>query len=97
MHTKDKLADALEAAGLDAMAASARTGYYHDFLSPLDFPTMALVNDLLLAIKGGLNGAVRDLHARVVNGDFDATAEEAEEWADSPEGRKLFQRLKDGE
>ena len=32
---------------LDAMADKAATGYYHDYLSPLDLPEMVLVNQLL--------------------------------------------------
>ena len=31
--------------------------------------------------------AILDLRDRVINGDFDASAEESEEWANSPEGQ----------
>jgi hypothetical protein len=47
LHTKDMLAEALREVGLDAMADKAATGYYHDYLSPLDLPEMVLVNQLL--------------------------------------------------
>jgi hypothetical protein len=46
MHTKDRLAAALRELKLDIMAKRAERGYYHEFLSPLDLPEVALVNDL---------------------------------------------------
>jgi hypothetical protein len=90
MHTKDILAAELRKAGLDAMADKAAEGYYHDFLSPLDMPGHQLAYDL--------NGFVRSttwprreeaaaLLARHRNGDFDATKEESQAWAESPEGK----------
>ena len=42
-HTKDYLAQELRAAGLNAMADKAATGYYHDFLSPLALPETQLL------------------------------------------------------
>lgn len=89
MHTKDKLADALENAGLNDMAAKARDGYYHDYLSPLATPCIQLADDL--AAKGTPEAlAVR---ARHLNGEFDATREESDEWANSPDGKDAFRRL----
>jgi hypothetical protein len=92
MHTKDILAAELTKAGLPEMAAKAATGYYHDFLSPLDTPCLQLAADL--AAVG--TPAAMALRARHVNGEFDATKEESDDWAASSEGRKtlglLFQR-----
>jgi hypothetical protein len=93
MHTKDKLAEALEAAGLPEMAAKARTGYYHDFLSPLPDPALALDRDLF-KVRTPAAMAVR---ARHHEGEFDATLEESEEWASGPEGRAAFERLAKGD
>ena len=88
-HTKDLLADALEEAGLPEMAAKARTGYYHDFLSDLTFPELQLAEDLArVGTPAAL--AVRERH---LNGEFDATLEESDEWAESPEGRAAFEGL----
>lgn len=84
MHTKDKLAAALEEIGLAEMAAKARTGYYHDVLSPLDTPTTQLVNDLQTA--GPFTMALRD---RVIYGAFDGTAEESAASPEEPPIRRL--------
>lgn len=89
MHTKDILAAELAKAGLPDMAAKAAQGYYHDFLSPLTFPCLQLGEDLALA---GTPAAMA-LRARHLNGEFDATQGESEEWAESPEGRNTFQQL----
>lgn len=91
-HTKDKLADALEKAGLPEMAAKAREGWYHDFLSPLTFPDLQLAEDLLAAIQKG-NLAADELFVRHMNGEFDASKEEADAWALSPAGRAAYDQL----
>lgn len=96
MHTKDQLADALDAIGLAEMSAKARTGYYHDFLSPLDLPEMQLITDLGVAATATHRDkadAIMALRERVINGDFDASIKEGEDWADSPEGQETFGRL----
>ena len=90
MHTKDKLAAALTKAGLTDMATKAAEGYYDDFLSPLAMPMSALMAELAAA---GTEPALA-LRKRVMNGDFDATEEESEAWADSPAGQATMNRLK---
>ncbi|QOG23178.1 hypothetical protein [Bradyrhizobium sp. SEMIA] len=94
-HTKDKLAAALREVGLDDMANKAATGYYHDFLSPLDLPEVTLMQHLREAASGDgvRRAAILALRGRVMDGDFDATAAESEEWAQSPEGLEAFRRL----
>lgn len=76
MHTKDILAAELFKAGLGDMAIKAGQGYYHDFLSPLATPCIQLATDLLAA---GTPAAIA-LHERHMNGEFDASKEEGEEW-----------------
>ena len=96
MHTKDKLAAALCYVGLDDMAAKAATGYYHDFLSPLDLPEIVLVNQLNVeALKRPEQerGPIIDLRDRVIDGEFDASAEESEAWAESAEGQETLRSL----
>jgi len=95
MHTKDKLADALTQLGLNEMAAKARDGFYHDFLSPLDLPEMALVVALGAAatVHPDKAAAIEALRRRVIDGEFDASDEESDEWADSAEGQAAFRRL----
>jgi hypothetical protein len=92
MHTKDMLAEELEKAGLPAMAERARQGLYHDFLSPYDFPSLVLDAELLKAARRG-NKAAENLRARHHNGDFDASKEESDEWAASPEGQEAYAML----
>lgn len=88
-HTKDILADELEKAGLTEMAAAARTGYYHDFLSPLDTPCLQLAADLAeVGTPAAL--AVRERH---LDGEFDASTEESEEWMNSSDGREAVRSL----
>lgn len=91
-HTKDILADELEKSALQEMAAKARTGYYHDFLSPLDMPCLQLSNDLAAA---GTPAALA-LRARHHNGEFDASAAESAAWAESADGKDAFQQLLKG-
>lgn len=90
MHTTEILAGELEKAGLPEMAAKAREGYYHDYLSPLDTPCLQLASDLK---KAGTPAALV-LRQRAMNGDFDASKAESDEWAGSPEGQATFRRLR---
>ena len=92
MHSKDFLAQELRKAGLNDMAKRAEAGLYHDYLSPLDTPSIQLAKDLERAIAGG-NIAANDLRRRHFDGEFDATAEESEAWAASSEGQAAFEKL----
>jgi hypothetical protein len=94
MHTKDKLADALLQIGLMDMSLKARGGYYHDFLSPLDTPELQLIHDLYA--KRDTPGAL-ELRQRVMNGEFDASVEESDEWAASPDGQYAMTQLMKGD
>ena len=89
MHTKDKLAQALTDAGLHEMSLKAMQGYYHDFLSPLDLPEMQLDLDLLNAGTPAAT-ALRERHH---NGEFDASIEESDAWAESAEGQEAMRLL----
>ena len=97
MHTKDILAEALRQAGLPDMATKAAEGYYHDFLSPLPLPEKQLMHDLQVAKKLSKDerqiDKIRILLERHLNGAFDASNEESEEWAKSKEGREAFKEL----
>lgn len=89
MHTKDLLARELFKAGLPEMAEKAAEGYYHDYLSPLDFPCMQLATDL----EAVGTPEADNLRSRLYDGDFDASQEESDEWANSPEGQEIFNSL----
>jgi hypothetical protein len=96
---------ALLAAALDAipgvppdMIERARTGHYHDYLSPLDFPAVTLAADLKElasrpATPRNSRPLLRELAQRVMNGDFDATTAESDAWAQSAEGRETLAAL----
>lgn len=102
MHTKDMLADELRKVGLTDMADRAAQGYYHDYLSPLAAPSITLANDLAVAARKSQDGGfsaidIIALRQRHLNGDFDATAEESNDWAESEDGQDAFRRLAKGE
>lgn len=85
--TTEKLARALEENNAPKeIVNKARAGYYDDYKSPLAFPEMQLVED---ARAAGLERIVNG----VMNGEWDATKEESDEWARSPEGQATFAEL----
>lgn len=83
MTTKDRLATELESASApDWMIKNARNGQYDDFESSCPNPIMRLVSD---ARTAGLDA----IATRAVDGEFDATEDEAEAWFQR-EGKDLF-------
>jgi hypothetical protein len=85
--TTERLARVLETEGLPAgMVAAARDGYYDDFKSPLAMPETQLYHDLLAQNRP-------DLADRVKDGEWDATKEESDAWAQSFEGQQTFAEL----
>jgi hypothetical protein len=96
-HTTAKLARALSAVpGVPAeMIAAAIDGLYHDYLSPLDCPSIQLVRDLRDLARAPATPRrsrllLKRLSNRVVLGEFDASKEEADEWAASAEGQQAL-------
>lgn len=88
--TTDKLAEALSLAGAPQdMIERALAGYYDDYKSPLPAPIVQLVAD---ARSHGLP----DIARRAMDGEFDATKQEGDEWAKSPEGQETFRQLLKG-
>lgn len=101
-HTTVKLAKALSAIpGVPkGMIQRAIDGYYHDYLSPLAMPEIQLVSDLKAVAK--TPATPRDsrplllaMAQRVVDGEFDASKEESDEWARSADGQETFRQLRD--
>jgi hypothetical protein len=96
--TSEHLAKVLESVGLDKMAARAREDMYHDFLSELDSPGLTLEAELRNAVAACPDkeraAKIEDIRQRhIQDGEFDASPEESEEWAESPEGQATFARL----
>jgi hypothetical protein len=101
-HTSAKLARALsEVPGMPPeMIRRAIDGYYHDFLSPLDFPEIQLVTDLSRLAALPTTGpkareALGAMVTRVIDGDFDASKAESDAWAASLEGQETLRQLID--
>ena len=85
--TSEKLAQALEVAGApQEMIDKARAFYYDDYKSELAMPTVQLVID---AKAHNLS----EIAERAINGDFDGTKEESDEWAKSPDGQETFAQI----
>ena len=82
ISTKERLAQVLHSAGLLDMEKAARAGRYDDFESESATPMIDLVNDL----RAFGNHA---LATRAMNGEFDATKDEAEAWYQR-EGKNLI-------
>jgi len=93
------LSAALEHAGLTTMAKWALENRYNDYFSPLDDPSMALLRDLRecheRAPSPAQKAKIRAVIDRHMNGDFDGSKEESDEWAASPEGQDAFRQLLD--
>jgi len=90
--SSQKLADALRAAGFETLAQRAEQDEFHDYLSPHDLPAITL--NIELAALGPGATAIRQ---QFLEGDFDATDKESDEWAASPEGQDAFARLVRGD
>lgn len=98
MRTRDRLAAALrtlaavarpdKAEKYEAFARRAETGEFDDYSSAHGYvcPVTQLHNELIAA---GLTRFAK----RVASGEFDATKEESDEWARSPEGQEAAKDL----
>jgi hypothetical protein len=70
----------------DDLVAAALQGAFHDFKSPSATPIIDLVQE---CERHGLSGIAAAARA----GEFDATREEADEWAASADGQATFRQL----
>lgn len=95
--TSEELARALDAVGLVDMAKKARQDRYHDFLSDEDMPEMALEAELRWHRDHALDPIqarlIEQVRQRMINGEFDASKEESEEWMQSPEGQDAARKI----
>lgn len=86
-RSTEKLVAALrEARAPAALVARAEAGEFHDFDSQSATPIIDLVN---ICRTYGLHSIV----SRAISGEFDATREESEAWARSPEGQETIRQL----
>jgi len=99
MKTRDKLAAELRkiaeqaspenAVKYEAFAVRAATGEFDDYSDSYACPITQLYNEL---IEAGFT----KFAARVAEGEFDATKEESDEWANSAAGKLAFDLLRNG-
>jgi hypothetical protein len=98
--TSQHLADVLRAAGFEALAKRAETDEFHDFLSPHATPEMQLAAELADFVGSAKEEkqriAAHMIRQRLIDGEFDASSEESDEWAASPAGQDAFDRLAKG-
>ena len=99
--TSQKLADTLRAAGFEILAQRAEADEFHDFLTPHALPDLLLDQELVAIIKDESRKplerqAATYIRMRHHNGEFDASKEESDDWAASPEGQDAFNRLVKG-
>lgn len=88
-HSSIILAEALDAQGFKQLAKRARKHEFHDFRSPHALPQHELVAEL----SEFQRQSAERLKMRVIEGEFDATKEESDEWAASPEGQAAMEAL----
>jgi hypothetical protein len=74
----------------DNMVQAALDGYFGDYTSPLDLPTMQLIDDLWKLYEQTGNARYLHVRDRAKEGEFDGTKEESDAWAASPEGQETF-------
>jgi hypothetical protein len=84
----------------------ARAGYYHDYMSPIPMPDVQLVCDLRdLAARMGsaatrgssVTGMINNLTSEVIDGKFEATVKEGEDWLLSDAGQAALAQLREME
>lgn len=99
--SSENLAKVLESVGLHGMAARARLDMYHDYLAEDALSSMTLERELREARDACPDAErrvkIEEVRQQHMAGAFDATTEESDEWAASPEGQAAFRALRDGE
>ena len=100
-RTSENLAQVLHSLGLFKLEEKARADYYHDFLSPNALSSLELEADLRQARDAAkdriMANMIEKVRQRHLNGEFDASKEESDAWAESEEGQEAFGRLVRGE
>lgn len=96
--TSQHLADTLRAAGFEALAKRAEADEFHDFLSDNGLPDLLLDRELFAIASNTLKPererlAAHHIRMRHHDGEFDASKEESDEWAASPDGQATFNKL----
>ena len=96
--TSQKLADTLRDAGFEELAKRAEADEFHDFLSDDAMSSITLSNELARIANDPKrtkreNTAAQMIRLRHHDGEFDASIDESDDWAASPEGQEAFNLL----
>jgi hypothetical protein len=95
--TSEMLAQRLESVGLHLLAMKARADKYHDYLGDDAMCSLTLEQDLRDARDACPDAArrvkIEDIRQDHLEGKFDASQEESDDWARSPEGQEAFRDL----
>lgn len=99
--TSQHLADTLRSAGFEELAKRAEADQFHDFLSDSAYPDLDLDTELVQIIRStpvtsSMHIAAVNIRGRHHQGEFDASKEESDEWAMSPDGQAAFAELTRG-
>jgi hypothetical protein len=98
--TSERLAQVIHALGLFDLEKKARANEYHDFLSEDPLCSMTLEQDLRRARDATqdreLASRIEAVRQRHLNGEFDASLKESDDWANSKEGRAALRELTKG-
>ena len=100
-ETSQHLADVLRAAGFEDLASRAEADEFHDFLSDHAFPELRLADELADLMNRDSTPqaqriAAHHIRMRLIDGEFDASLKESDEWAASPEGQAAADALLKG-
>jgi hypothetical protein len=90
-----KLHDALKKAGLHDLADRAADSEWNDYFGKHELPQHALVAELRARASAdpSLQRNCERLVRQVIEGEFDGTREESDEWASSEEGQRVMDEL----
>jgi hypothetical protein len=92
--------------GLRDMARRAREGHFDDYFCPPELADGMELHRLVYELEAKAKGLNRNspqikrifkVREAVIEGEFDATKEEAERWGASKEGQETFRKLIEGE
>lgn len=95
MRESDRvLADALRAAGLEELVERAAAGEWNDYFGKHGAPQHALIGELR-GYTGSRRYRANILINRIIDGDFDGTPAEAEEYMTTPEADEVMRLVRE--
>ncbi len=94
MNPTEKLVADLNSAGLTSLGARAEALEFHDYTSPHGAPKVFLASQIAKIIERSPYAKERDdckqILKNLIDGKYDQTKADAEDWRKSPEGQKVF-------